>query len=120
MTEESPELFQTDSLTRLHWVGIALALLSGVIHLVLGVPAVPSGLGVAFVLAAVAFFVGVVLVLVGYRRRLVYLVGIPFVGVQFVLYFAFNWPNVLNPAGVVDKLAQAALVVVLVVLYRRE
>ncbi|MFB6168445.1 MAG: hypothetical protein ABEJ43_06310 [Haloferacaceae archaeon] len=110
---------RTDSLTGLHGVGIALALLSGVIHLVLGVAGLPSALGISFVLAAGGFFGAVVLVLLDYRRRLVYLAGIPFVAVQFVLYFALNWPNVWNPGGMVDKVAQAALMVVLVVLYRR-
>lgn len=110
---------RTDSLTSLHWVGIVLALLSGVIHLVLGVGGLPSPQAISFVLAAGGFFGAVVLVLLDYRRRLVYLVGIPFVAVQFVLYFVLNWPDVWNPGGIVDKLAQAALIVVLVVLYRR-
>jgi hypothetical protein len=110
---------RTDSLTGLHWVGIALALLSGVIHLVLGIGGLPSPLGISFLLAAGGFFGAVVLVLLNYRRRLVYLVGVPFVAIQFVLYFVLNWPDVWNPGGIIDKVAQAALIVVLLVLYRR-
>ncbi len=110
---------RTGSLTSLHWLGIVLALVSGVIHLVLGVAGLPSPLAISFVLAAGGFFGAVVLVLLDYRRRVVYLVGIPFVAVQFVLYFVLNWPNVWNPGGIVDKVAQAVLIVVLVVLYRR-
>ena len=110
---------RTDSLTRLHWAGIVLALLTGIIHLALGIPAVPSALGISFVFAGIGFFAGIGLVLVDYRRQLVYLVGIPFIGIQIVLYFVLNWPDVWNPGGIGDKLIQSALIVVLVVLYRR-
>jgi len=110
---------RTDSLTRLHWIGIGLALLTGAIHLVLGGVAVPSPLGISFLLAGIGFLVAVGLVLIDYRRRLVYLLGIPFVGGQIVLYFVLNWPDVLNPSGIADKSVQIALLVILVVLYRR-
>lgn len=112
--------FETSSLTTLHWVGIALAVATGLIHLVFGVLAIDTLQGVSFVLAAVAFFVASALVAANYRRRLLYLVGVPFTAVQIVLYFYLNWPNVWGPAGIADKLIQSALIVVLVVLYRRE
>jgi hypothetical protein len=60
------------------------------------------------------------LVVVDYRRRLIYLVGIPFTAVQIVLYFYLNWPNVISPLGIGDKVVQTGLIAILVVLYRRE
>jgi hypothetical protein len=115
---------QTDSLTPIHWVGIALALLSGVIHLVIGVGFLPSAFGIVFVLAGLGFFGAVALVLLDVRRRLVYLVGIPFVGVQIAIWYQvqvlerglFN----LGPLDYVDKAAQVVLIVILLYLIREE
>ncbi|MFB6157864.1 MAG: hypothetical protein ABEJ34_08490 [Haloferacaceae archaeon] len=76
----------TESLTTLHWIGIVLALVSGVIHLAIGVGSITNPLGVSFVLAGLGFFGAVALLLVDYRRRLLYAVGVPFVGVQIVLW----------------------------------
>ncbi|WP_251341943.1 DUF7475 family protein [Haloplanus halophilus] len=116
----STSTFETASLTRLHWFGVALAAVTGLVHLYFGVLAIDTLQGVSFVLAGVAFFVAILLLLVGYRRRLLYLVGIPFTGVQILLYFYLNWPNVLGPGGIGDKVVQVTLIAVLVVLYRRE
>ncbi|WP_338740468.1 DUF7475 family protein [Haloplanus salilacus] len=115
----SNSTFETASLTTLDWVGTALAVVTGVIHLVLGVRFLDSPLGISFLLAGVAFLVAVLLLLVDYRRRLLYLVGIPFTAIQVVLYFPLNWPDVVSPVGLGDKAVQVALVAVLIVLYRR-
>ena len=112
--------FETESLTRLHWVGIVLAAITGVVHLYFGVLALDTVQGASFVLAGIAFFVAIGLLILDVRRRLLYLVGIPFTGIQVVLYFYLNWPNVFNPGGIGDKVVQVALIAVLVVLYRRE
>lgn len=116
----STTTFETASLTTLHWAGITLAAVTGVIHLVLGVRFLDSPLGISFVLAGVAFFVAVLLLLVDYRRRLLYLVGVPFTGIQVVLYFPANWPDVFSPIGLGDKVVQVTLIAILLVLYRRE
>jgi uncharacterized membrane protein len=118
---------ETDSLTAVHWVGVVLALISGVIHLVLGISIGSqfgfAGLGGAFVLAGLGFFGAVVLLLVDYRRRLVYAVGVPFVGIQIVVWL---WSQVINsnrPLGTpdyVDKAAQVILVVILLYLLATE
>lgn len=107
-------------LTRLESVGVALAAVTALVHLVLGVGALPTPFGVSFLLAAAGFVAGIVAVVREYRRRLVYLLGIPFTLGQILLYVAFNWPDLFSPVGVLDKVVQASLVVVLVVLYRRE
>jgi hypothetical protein len=118
---------ETDSLTTLHWFAIALAALSGVIHLFLGVSGVTGTyisdqLGVAFLLAGLGFFGAVVLFLLDYRRRDLYLVGIPYTALQIVLYLWINQrvDPALSPTEAIDKAAQILLIVVLVVLYRRE
>lgn len=112
----------TSSLTTLHYVGIALAALSGVIHLVLGVASLPTAFGVSFLVAAAGFAVGIAMVALNVRRRLAYLVGIPFVLGQIVIYgvTVAQGLNELSPVAVGDKLAQLVLVGVLVVLLRRD
>ena len=110
---------ETDSLTGLHWLAIVLSVVTGVIHLVLGVRFAPEPLGVSFLLAGVGFLVGVALVLFDVRRRQVYLLGIPFTALQVVLYFVVNWPDVVSPIGIGDKVVQVVLVGALVALYRR-
>lgn len=112
--------FETESLTRLHWVGIVLAAITGIVHLYFGALALDTLQGASFVLAGIAFFVAILLLLLDVRRPLLYLVGIPFTGIQVVLYFYLNWPNVLNPGGIGDKVVQVALIAILLVLYRRE
>lgn len=108
---------QTESLTATHWVGVVLAAVSGVIHLVIGVAGLPSGLAISFVLAGLGFFGAIALVLVDYRRRLVYAVGVPFVAAQIVIWFVLNgFP--LDVTEIVDKAAQLGLLAVLVVLLR--
>lgn len=114
--------FATASLTRLDWIAIVLALVTGAVHLLLGVGFLPGPLGVAFVLAAAGFFGAIVLVLLDYRRRLLYLLGIPYTGGQVVLWYALNRPTGvadLSTAEAVDKTAQVLLIVVLVIRYRR-
>lgn len=112
--------FETESLTRLHWIGIVLAAITGIVHLYFGVLALDTLQGASFVLAGIAFFVAIGLLLLDVRRPFLYLAGIPFTGVQVVLYFYLNWPNVLSPGGIGDKVVQVALIAILVILYRRE
>lgn len=116
---------RTESLGGIHWVGIVAALVSGLIHLRLGVGMFPSGLAVSFLLAAGGFFGAVALVLVDYRRRLVYAVGVPFTLTQIVAWYYLNFaagpyafPADVGTLGVVDKVAQVVLLGVLVVLLR--
>jgi hypothetical protein len=109
---------RTESLTPLHWLGIVLALVTAVIHLILGVSFVDSPLGWSFLVAGVGFLAGAAAVLVDYRRRLVYLLGIPFTAGQIVAWYVVNAPD-FSPLGVGDKLVQVALIGALAVLYVR-
>lgn len=113
---------RTETLTSLHWVAVALAVVTGVIHLVLGVMFFPGAQPVAFLLAGIGFLGAVVLFLLDYRRRLLYLVGVPFTALQIVLYLWLNQrvDPAVSPVEGIDKAAQLLLIVLLVVLYRRE
>lgn len=113
-------------LTRLHYLGVVLAAITGVVHLVLGAAALSANpadpLALSFIGAAAGFAGGIVAVLRGNAaaRAWAILLGIPFIAGQIVLYVVLNWPDVFGVAGIVDKIVQLGLVAVLVVLYRRE
>jgi hypothetical protein len=116
---------ETDSLHGIQWVGIVAALASGAIHLLLGIRMAPAMLGISFILAGGGFLGGVALIVRGYRRRTVYMVGIPFTLLQIVLWYVINFatgpksfPGDIGALGGIDKVAQLVLIGVLVVLLR--
>jgi hypothetical protein len=102
-------------MTGLHWVGVVLSVVTGVLHLALGASFGLSGFGISFILAGVGFLVGAGAVLVNYRRRLFYLLGIPFTLGQIVAWYVVNAPS-FSPLGLADKVIQLALIVILVLL----
>ncbi len=115
-----------DGLGSLHYLAIGLALLSGVIHLFLGVSYAPEPLGLSFLFAGAVFLLAVAGVLLNYRRRLLYGLGIPFTAGQIVLWYYVNFaagdkafPADVGTIGAVDKVAQVALIVLLALLLRR-
>lgn len=115
----------TESLGGLAYVGIVAAIISGLIHLQLGVSFIDSSLGISFLLAGLGFLGAVGLVLLNYRRRTVYAVGVPFTAIQIVLWYYVNFaagekvfPADIGTLGGVDKLAQLVLIGVLIALLR--
>jgi hypothetical protein len=111
----------------LHYAGVLLAVVSGLIHLRLGVGFAPSPLGLSFLFAGVVFLAASAAVVVNYRRGLLYRLGIPFTAGQIVLWYYLNFvagpkafPGDVGTLGAVDKVAQVLLVVVLALLARRE
>ncbi len=115
-----------EGLGSLHYLGIALALLSGVIHLFLGASFAPDPLGLSFLFAGIVFLLAVAGVLVNYRRELLYKLGIPFTAGQIVLWYYLNFaagdkafPADVGGIGAVDKIAQVVLIAVLALLVRR-
>ncbi len=107
------------------WIGVLAAAVSGAIHLRLGVGNAPSPLGISFLLAGVAFFIAAGFVVAGYRRRTVYVVGVPFTLIQIATWYYANFaageksfPADVGTLGAVDKIAQLLLIAVLVVLLR--
>lgn len=119
MATDTGTTLRTESLSSLHWLGIALAVVTGVIHLYLGALFITSPMGWSFLAAGVGFLGGVAAVLVDYRRRLLYLLGVPFTAGQIVAWYVVNAPD-FSALGYLDKVVQIALIVVLVVLYRQE
>jgi len=125
-TSETQPAVDIGSLNALHWVGIVAALVTAAVHIRLGVGGLPLPLRISFLLAGLGFVGAVVLVLLDYRRRTVYAVGIPFTLVQIVLWYALNFaggtksfPADVGTLGAVDKVAQVVLIAVLIVLLRR-
>ena len=107
----------TDSMTGLHWAGVVLAVVTGVLHLGLGAAFGVTTLGIGFIVAGIGFLVGAIAVLVDYRRRVMYLVGIPFTLGQVVAWYVLNAPS-FSLLGIIDKVVQLAFVIVLVLLLR--
>lgn len=115
--------FGSRPLTTVHWLAIGLALISALVHLVLGIGFLPHWMGVAFLVATAGFVVGIALVFLDVRRRHVYLLGIAFTGGQIVSWYVVNEPATvadLSAVELLDKVAQLLLIVALVVLYVRE
>ena len=108
-------LVETESLTTLHWLALALVLATGVVHVYAG--AVEGRIPVA--LAGVGFLVAVGLFLANYRRPLLYLVGIVYTAVQLPLWYVVK-AGEYTALGYVDKAIQVVLIVLLVYLYWRQ
>ena len=104
---------ETESLTGLDWAAIALVLVTGLIHVYVGL----SFGRIILTLAGLGFFGAVLLFLADIRRRTLYLAGIVYTAIQLVLFFVLlpQYPAV----GLFDKAVQVVLIVLLAYLYRR-
>lgn len=99
------------SLTQLQWLAVALVVVTGILHAYAGVvegraPVALAGVGYAGALA---------LFLLDYRRRLLYLIGIPYTAVQFPLWIVAK--SEYGTIDYVDKATQVVLILVLLYLY---
>ena len=105
----------TEGLTTTHYTAMVLAGITGVVHVYLYWA---QGF-LPFLLAGLGFLgaVGLLLLTVN-RRSLVYLAGIPYTLVQMAGWLLAGTPEFT--LGVADKVVQVALIVLLVVLYRRD
>lgn len=116
---------QISSFTRLQLGAVALAAVTGVIHLAIGVSSVASfgfePLAVALALAGLGFFGAILLFVRGVRRQRLYVAGVVYTALQIVLWVQFNQLGgdpAISPVEAVDKLVQLLLIGVLVSLYR--
>lgn len=126
-TATNSGLIDRQTLTPLHYLGILLAVVTGVIHLQLGVGFISSPLGISFLFAGIVFVLASAAILANYRRRLLYGLGIPFTAGQIVLWYILNFamgpqsfPADVGTLATVDKVAQVLLIVVLIALLQRE
>lgn len=117
------ERVSTENVTGLEWLAAGLVVVTGSIHLILGLAFLPDPIAVAFVLAGLGFAGALVLFYLGIRRRLLYVLGVPFVVAQIVAWLVIARPagiGDIGPLEAVDKVVQVALIVVLLVLLVRD
>ncbi|MEF8842968.1 MAG: hypothetical protein V5A62_15305 [Haloarculaceae archaeon] len=111
MSTPSNSASRIGSLTQIQRLAVVLIVITGVLHVYAG--AVEGRIPVA--LAGVGYAGALVLFFLDYRRRLLYLIGIPYTAVQIPI-----WLVVKSEYGVVDyvdKAVQVVLVLVLIYLY---
>ncbi|MFC7157273.1 hypothetical protein ACFQPA_17725 [Halomarina halobia] len=94
----------------LEWLGAFLAVVTGLIHVYLFLR---TGF-LPFLLAGAGFFGGVGLLFTAFPRRLLYAMGVPYLGVQIVLWVLTGMGSFA--LGVFDKTVQTLLVGLLVAL----
>lgn len=112
MEQQSGSRLETSSISTIQWVAMVLVALTGVLHVYAGVIEGAPPVGIA----GVGFFGAIVLFLADHRRRLLYLIGIPYTAVQIPLWYAIK-AGEYTMVGYVDKAIQVLLVVVLLYLY---
>ncbi len=112
MVQYSGGRFETETISGVGWLAIALVLFTGVLHVYAGV--VEGRIPVA--LAGVGFLAAIGLYVMDFRRRLLYLAGILYTAVQIPIWYVVK-AGAYTPVGYVDKVIQVVLVVVLAYLY---
>ena len=111
MSTQSNSASRIGSLTQLQWLAVVLIVITSVLHVYAGVAEgrIPVALaGVGYAGALVLFFLD-------YRRRLLYLLGIPYTAVQIPIWLVVK--SEYGMVDYVDKAVQVVLIVVLLYLY---
>lgn len=112
MSSSNSGRFDTESIPALGWFALFLVLVTGVIHLYSGV--IEGRIPV--VLAGVGFLGAIILYLLDYRRRLLYVVGALYTAIQIPLWYVVK-AGEYTVIGYVDKAVQVVLVLLLLYLY---
>lgn len=112
--DDSSPIPQT-AFTPLYLIGFLLAAITGAIHLWTGI----TGSSLALTAAGVGFMVGIVAVIADIRRESIINFGIPYTAVQTVYYLATHFDQI-TWLSAVDKVVQIGLIVVLVMLAKRQ
>jgi hypothetical protein len=104
------------SLNARRWGIVGLTLATAVIHLLLGLGVIGDPFPL-FILNALGYLVLLVALyfipqLAG-KRALVRWLLLAYTALTFILYFAFNWPDIWGPLGLIDKLIELILIVLL-------
>ncbi|MEF8808157.1 DUF7475 family protein [Natronomonas sp.] len=111
MNTQDSSTSRIGSLTQLQWLAVVLVVVTGVLHVYAGL--VEGRIPVA--LAGVGYAGALVLFFFDYRRRLLYLVGIPYTAVQFPLWIVAK--SEYGMVDYIDKAVQVVLILVLIYLY---
>ena len=111
MKAQSRSAGRIGSLTQLQWLAVVLVVVTGVLHVYAGI--VEGRIPVT--LAGVGYAGALILFFFDYRRRLLYLIGIPYTAVQFPLWIVAK--SEYGMVDYVDKAVQVALILVLIYLY---
>jgi hypothetical protein len=111
MNAQNKSTSRRGSLTQLQWLAVALVVVTGVLHVYAGV--VEGRIPVA--LAGVGYAGALVLFFLDYRRRLLYLIGIPYTAVQIPIWLVVK--SEYGTIDYVDKAVQLVLILVLLYLY---
>ena len=117
MTTNPDARFTIATVPPLYWVAIVLSLVTGAIHLYLGISFITTPLGWSFFFAGIVFFVAPLAIFTNTRRRAVLLLGIPFTAGQIVIWYLIT--DSYGTLDVVDKATQAVLILVLIALLYR-
>lgn len=96
---------------------LVLAAITALIHLFLGFASLGDGFfGVIFILNGLGYLVLAGLYLApqfNAQRSLIRWALLGYTAVTFILYFAFNWPDIWSPVGLGSKAAELALMILL-------
>ncbi|MEF8915881.1 DUF7475 family protein [Natronomonas sp.] len=111
MKSQDKSASRIGSLTQLQWLTVVLVVVTGVLHMYAGL--VEGRIPVA--LAGVGYAGALVLFFLDYRRRLLYLIGIPYTAVQFPLWIVAK--SEYGMVDYIDKAVQVVLILVLIYLY---
>ncbi len=98
-------------LTHVQWSAMALAAITGTVHLYL----YATQSFVPFLLAGLGFFIAAALMGTTFDRRVLYLGGIPFTAMQIAVWVQMGMPDF--ELGVFDKTVQVLLIVLLAYLF---
>jgi hypothetical protein len=103
----------TSALNPKRYAIVALTVITALIHLGLGI----SPLNPLFLLNGIGYLVLIVALyfisqLAG-QRSLIRWVLLAFTAITFVLYFAFNWPDIWGAIGLIDKAIELILIILL-------
>ena len=107
---------QSVNMTGLRWGIVGLTVITAVIHLYLGITSDMPFLAL-FILNGIAYLVLVAALYFmkpfAANRNLIRYALMALAAVTFVLYFAFNWPDVWGPVGLIDKVVELLLIILL-------
>lgn len=112
-------------LNLLHYTGFLAAAVSAGIHFYLAPQIGLNLLGLSFVIAGLGFTAGITAVTLDYKRKTVYLLGLPFTLGQIIIWYYMNsvpLESLLRGEPLldfIDKLAQTLLIIILVILYAK-